>query len=98
MSETATYRLAPHATFRATSSDLKMLFDRERGVMYELNETGSRIVALLHQEPRGVAELVGALAAEYDAPEDEIRRDVEQLVEDFVNARLLTVDAVAGVA
>jgi PqqD family protein of HPr-rel-A system len=92
MSDQSSYRLVSHATFRETTSQLKMLFDRERGVMYELNETASSILERLQHGQLGLDELVSSLTAEYSADESEIRRDVQQLLADFVDAGLLVVE------
>ena len=89
MSNQTVYRLADHVTCRSTNTDLKMLFDRKRGVMYELNETASSIVGLLDAAPRDFDQLLEALLTEYEAPVEEMRADVEQLLNDFVQADLL---------
>jgi Coenzyme PQQ synthesis protein D (PqqD) len=90
------YRFDEHVTVRQTNSDLRMLFDRQRGVMYELNDTASSIVALLDGQSHSVDSLVTALGDEYDAPESALRADVEQFVSDFVGAGLLLESARAG--
>jgi hypothetical protein len=47
MSESVKYSLSGHVVCRKTNTELRMLFDRERGVMYELNESASAIVEAL---------------------------------------------------
>ncbi len=89
MSNQTVYRLADHVTCRSTNTELKMLFDRNRGVMYELNEAASSIVGLLDAEPRNFDQLLDALLTEYEAPVEEMHADVEQLLNDFVEAALL---------
>jgi PqqD family protein of HPr-rel-A system len=86
-----TVALEPHAVSRQTSAGLTMLFDRAKGVMYELNETASAIIAHLSAEPRAREEIVSRLAAEFEAPRDEIESDVQAFVADFAEAGLLKI-------
>lgn len=83
------YQIAETVTCRQTNRELKMLFDRNRGVMYELNETASDIVTLLNEAPRDIDQIVHALAETYEAPVEEIRADAEQLINDFSEAGLI---------
>jgi hypothetical protein len=66
-----------------------MLFDRNKGVMYELNETASSIVALLQAGPQRTTDLVDALTSEYRASPSEVTEDVDRFVTDFLGAGLL---------
>jgi PqqD family protein of HPr-rel-A system len=84
-----TVALESHAVSRQTSSGLTMLFDRAKGVMYELNETASAIVAQLTAEPQTCEEIVDKLASQFEAPADEIETDVRAFVADFAEAGLL---------
>jgi hypothetical protein len=83
------YQLADTVTCRQTNKDLKMLFDRNRGVMYELNETASDIVTLLNETPSNINQIVQALSEIYDAPLEEIKADAEQFINDFSGAGLI---------
>lgn len=74
---------------RKTNTALRMLFDRQKGVMYELNESASAVVGLLEREPASLDVLTSALVAEFAAPRDEIRADVEQMLADFADAGLV---------
>jgi|YNPMSStandDraft_2_1061718.scaffolds.fasta_scaffold10510_2 PqqD family protein of HPr-rel-A system len=85
------YKLAEHVTYRSTNSELKMLFDRQHGVMYELNETASRIIELLNESPCSIDVLVQRLAEEYEVDLEDLRTDIERFLNDFVSAHLLTV-------
>ncbi|GAA2486590.1 PqqD family protein [Nocardia seriolae] len=87
-----TVALQSHAVCRTTTSGLTMLFDRAKGVMYELNESASAIVALLGTAPASVGEIVDALSAQFDAPEDDIAADVEQFIGECVEAGMLKAD------
>jgi Coenzyme PQQ synthesis protein D (PqqD) len=84
-----TVALEPHAISRQTSAGLTMLFDRAKGVMYELNESASAVVSQLTTEPQALEEIVDKLAIEFDAPRDEIEEDVQTFVADFTEAGLL---------
>lgn len=84
-----TVALEPHAISRQTSAGLTMLFDRAKGVMYELNESASAIVAQLATEAQGLEDIIDKLAAEFDAPRGEIEEDVRVFVADFTEAGLL---------
>ena len=81
--------LQQHAVRRKTSAGLTMLFDRAKGVMYELNESASAVVALLDVTPRNISEIVDTLVDQFEADRGEIEQDVATFVEDFVEAGLL---------
>jgi hypothetical protein len=83
--------LKKHAVSRRTNAGLTMLFDRAKGVMYELNESASCIVELLSAEPVPVQVLVENLAAKFDAPAAEIEADVENFLSEFEEAQLLQI-------
>lgn len=86
----SSYRISTHVTFRSTSADLKMLFDRDKGVMYELNETASIIVQCIADGIGSPSAIAAHLAQEYEADPNEILEGVERIVEDFEKAGLLT--------
>jgi hypothetical protein len=67
-----------------------MLFDRAKGVMYELNESASAVVDLLGSEPQQVTDVIDILANRFEADPHEIEQDVLAFVDDFVEAGLLT--------
>jgi Coenzyme PQQ synthesis protein D (PqqD) len=81
--------LSKHAVCRQTTNGLVMLFDREKGVMYELNETAAKIVQLLSERSRDNAELVAELSAEFNAPDGVIADEVHKFTSDFLSAELL---------
>lgn len=84
------YALAEHIVCRKTNSDLRMLFDRDKGVMYEMNETASAIIDFITHEPASADEVASALAERFDGPPDEIRADVKLLLTDFADAGLVS--------
>lgn len=56
--------------------------------IYTLNEVASRIWTLL-ESPRSVEEIVSILCDEYDAPRDEVARDVIEIVDELQGASLV---------
>lgn len=85
-----TFQLSEGVVCRQTGSELRMLFDRKKGVMYELNETASAVVGHLAAQPSTKDQLVTALVSQFSAPDNEIREDVGRLLADFEDAGLLT--------
>lgn len=86
-----TYVLAENVVKRSTTNELSMLFDRRKGVMYELNETASAVVDLLHGGTGALDDLVAALVEQFDAPVEEITDDVSRMLADFTDAGLVVV-------
>lgn len=86
---TVTYSLAGHVVCRKTDTELRMLFDRQKGVMYELNESASAVVELLEQEPASLEGLTAALGDDFDGPDEEIQSDIAQMLADFSGAGLV---------
>ena len=71
-----------------------MLFDREKGVMYELNETASAICQALVDSGGGTIETIASiLSEEFEADLDELTDDVAAFVSDFVGIGLLDCEA-----
>jgi hypothetical protein len=83
------FMIAEHVVCRKTNSELRMLFDRDKGVMYEMNDTASAVIELLSQSPARPEELAEALAGSFDGSLSEIRDDVERLLADFADAGLV---------
>lgn len=71
----------PDVVFRALGTEA-IILNLESGVYFGLNEVGARIWTLLLEHDLGTA--VATLTAEYDAPADEIERDVLALVNELV--------------
>jgi hypothetical protein len=84
----AKFRLADHVVCRQTNTELRMLFDRSKGVMYELNESASAVVQLLGQGPATLETLTAPLLDEFDAPVEELQADVDGMLAEFVGAGL----------
>lgn len=70
-----------------------MLFDRSKGVMYELNETASAVVDLLTSGTGTTDELVSALVEQFEADPEDIRLDLLGMIEDFTTSGLIVVRA-----
>jgi hypothetical protein len=65
-----------------------LLFNMDDGSYYALNEVGNRIWELC-DGTHGVAQLVGVLAKEYDAPAEIIETDVMEVLEDLRSKNLI---------
>jgi hypothetical protein len=68
-----------------------VILDLESGTYFGLNEVGTR-VWLLVGDGRSEAEIVDALAAEYDAGRETIARDVAKLLGELRGRRLVVAD------
>jgi len=69
------------------SNDL-LLFNIDDGNYYSLNEIGSRIWELCDGN-HSVSQLVAALAAEYDITNEELEKDVAELLETLQSGQLI---------
>ena len=74
----ARFTPAPHVT-STREGDRTVLLDHQGGAYFGLDEVGTRVWDLLGGGAT-LAEVADALAAEYDAPVDVLRRDTQQLV------------------
>jgi hypothetical protein len=83
------YRLADHVTCRSTNTELRMLFDRQRGVMYKLNESASAIVYSFHEGAQSRASLIERLSCEFDGESSQIEADIDDFLEDFERVGLI---------
>ncbi|MFZ0958962.1 MAG: PqqD family protein [Candidatus Sulfotelmatobacter sp.] len=63
--------------------------------IYSFNETGSLIWKLL-DAPRTVAEVVGAIAEEYQVDTEQVRQDVLQFLGEMRGVGLIEISAVEG--
>jgi len=67
-----------------------VLLDLASGLYFGLDPVGSRIWELLSQSPCSLEELCDAIEAEFDAPREQIERDVAELAGQFVEKNLVT--------
>lgn len=92
MREEATVCLDDHVVCRETTNGLRMLFNRQKGVMYELNETASSVLGrLADSRSCRLGQLVDSLADEYEAPREAILADVWLLLVDLADAGLVAI-------
>lgn len=68
--------------------DEAILLHLESGEYYGLDGTGPHLWRLLAAR-RSVDEVVAVLLAEYDVPEDRLRRDLDELIGELVSRDLL---------
>jgi hypothetical protein len=66
-----------------------VLLDLQSGLYYGLNETGTRMWSLLVQHGQ-IEPALHALLAEYDAPEDRLKRELLGFVEELTSRSLLS--------
>jgi len=69
-------------------SDEVLLFNMDDGSYYALNEVGNRIWELCDGR-HAMAEMVGVLAKEYDAPAEMIETDILEVLEDLRSKNLI---------
>src|SRR5580704_18632880 len=65
-----------------------LLFNMDDGSYYALNEVGNRIWELCDGR-HAMAEMVGVLAKEYDAPAEMIETDILEVLEDLRSKNLI---------
>jgi len=71
-----------------------VLLRLEDGGYYALDEVGAAVWELCDGS-RGIDELVDTLCAEFDAPQETVRADVAEFIDDLRRERLLAVDGPA---
>jgi pyrroloquinoline quinone biosynthesis protein D len=74
------------------AADTLVLLDPESGEYFALGEVGARIWELC-DGTRSVADLVEILCQEYDAPADVIQADLEELLAELIEAKLVVYGA-----
>ncbi|HKV11534.1 MAG TPA: PqqD family protein [Thermoanaerobaculia bacterium] len=67
-----------------------MLLDMDGGEYFALDEVSGRVWDLC-DGVRDVGTVIAAVSAEYDAPVDTIRADVQEFLQEMVDANLLVV-------
>jgi hypothetical protein len=82
----STFVLNKDAVFRDLDGEAVILH-LESGTYFGLNSVGTRIWQLMATDGR-LTIVLDALRAEYDAPSDVLERDLIELVERLVEARL----------
>ncbi len=70
------------------ASKTMVLLDVEGGEYYSLNPVGARAWELCDGS-RSVEEVIAIVCQEYDAPEEDVRKDVIELLEDLTTENLL---------
>lgn len=78
----AVYRVREGISFRSTRRDLIMAFDRDSGVMYELNDTASDVFRHIDGK-RNFSEIVAGIGVEYEIEETEVATDIREILDRF---------------
>ena len=81
------WKHSPDVVFRDLEGEAVIL-DLASGTYFGLNEVGTRVWRLV-DEGRDAAQIVDAVAAEYDADRATIERDVARLLDDLSARRLI---------
>jgi hypothetical protein len=81
------WKHSPDVVFRDLEGEAVIL-DLASGTYFGLNEVGTRVWQLV-DEGRDAAQIVDALAAEYDADRVTIEQDVARLLDDLSARRLI---------
>lgn len=66
-----------------------VLLDLASGLYFGLNRAGSRAWARLSEGPCSVIDLAKVIECEFDAPYDQIERDVLELVQNLAEKKLV---------
>ena len=74
--------------FTGTIDNEMVAISIQSGKYYQLNKTGSRILALLDQ-PRSVRELCEVMQAKYKIESDVCQKDILEFMEDMANKNLI---------
>ena len=70
-----------------------VLLDLESGLYFGLDPVGSRIWDRLSEGPCSLAEVCDLVEAEFDAPRDQIERDIVALAAQFTEKKLINIAA-----
>jgi hypothetical protein len=81
------WKHSPDVVFRDLDGEAVIL-DLASGTYFGLNEIGTRVWRMI-DEGRNAAEIVDAVAAEYEADRVTIAQDVDRLIEDLSARRLI---------
>src|ERR1700677_2465719 len=77
------------------SQDGGILLDLDHGVFFSLNPVGARIVELL-QGTSGLSSIVQTIAREFRAPEETVKKDVDDFLASLRKQQLVAGDASVG--
>jgi hypothetical protein len=94
MSRFSTVRLSADVIFRELDGEA-VLLDFASGRYFGLNAVGTRVWTLL-AAGKSVDAAIDAVVHEFDASEDQVARDVEELVTELLSRGLLIGDAASG--
>ena len=90
MSE-AKYAIAEHVNLRQTNASMRIMFDRNEGVMYELNETASAVMEILEKGSANIDSIAEAIALQFEGQLEDFKPEIDSLLKDFVGNGLVVV-------
>jgi hypothetical protein len=86
----ATIRLSDNVVYRSFGAET-VLLNLDTGQYHGLRGSGGRMLEVLSETP-DIDEAAGRIAAEFDHPLDDVRRDLIGLCESLAARSLLTID------
>lgn len=87
MNHSRRFRIPTHALGKRVGEEVVIL-DLSGGEYLSLNPVGSRIWELI-EEGRSLAEIYDVVSDEYDAPRETITNDIDNLVRELTDRRLI---------
>lgn len=71
-------------------TNVTMIYNEEKGEMYELNGIAGEILEKLEQKEK-ISDIITELKLMYDAPSEQIEKDVEDIIERFNQAEIIRI-------
>ena len=81
------FKTAPGVRLREEPGDCVLVYFDENG--YETNAVGSHIIQCARDNAKSVEDLCESVIKEFDAPRDQVRSDIENVVKEFVQIGVL---------
>jgi hypothetical protein len=92
MSQEQQYLLPSRVRVRQEEEDRFLIYYDECG--FEANAVGARVIELCKERKRTYEELCGTIGAEFDAPTEDIRRDIAEFLTQLQETGLLSNEGV----
>ena len=73
----------------AAEEDDLVVYDANTELVHILNSTAAEIFELIDQESKTIDEIITCLLDKYDVTSDEIRNDVQEILDELVNKGII---------
>jgi uncharacterized protein (UPF0335 family) len=73
-------QLGQHVNVRETALGVKMLYDNNEGVMYELNETASAVISLIEHANNSEEDVISNISARFSEDNKQIEQDIKKFL------------------